>query len=141
MHRAIRVVCTTAILALAGCSKGSGAPATGSSTPGPTTGAGGVAASGTGTDTPTAKSVLAGMFDASGNDYTGSIGVKECDELIAKMEACLAQHPNQKGAELQLRLLKERWAKAAKDPMYAGGLPSAGRTLLEKFSPTTCDAR
>ena len=139
MHRAIRVVCTTAILALAGCSKGSGAPATGSGTPAAATG--GTAASGTGADTTTLKSVLAGMFDASGNDYTGSIGVKECDELIAKMEACLAQHPNQKGAEFQLKLLKERWAKAAKDPMYAGGLPSAGRALLEKFSPTTCDAR
>ena len=132
MHRAIRVACTTAILALAGCSKSSDAPAV-------TTGVG--TASGTGAGTPTPRSVMAAMFDASGNDYTGSIGVKECDELIAKMEACLAQHPGQKGAEMQLRLLKERWAKAAKDPNYAGGLPGAGRTLLEKFSPTTCDAR
>ena len=55
-------------------------------------------------------------FGCSGRSTsaTGSIGVAECDEYVAKMSACMAKEPRMKAMEPGFRAQQDAWKQMAK---------------------------
>ena len=55
-----------------------------------------------------------------------SIGVKECDEYIAKMEKCISSAPaaNKSAMEQALKISRDAWTSQAKDPTAKAALPA-----------------
>lgn len=71
----------------------------------------------------------------------GSVGVKECDDYIAKMEACLgAMDPAAKAAyESSFKQTKDAWVQAASTEAGKAGLAQAC-TMAANSMPANCGA-
>ncbi len=92
---------------------------------------------------PPVKTEKVAAADASGGK---KIGVAECDEYIAKYEACInGKVPEAKRAALlaPLEMLRQGWVKAAANPpakaALAGGCNIALATAKESLSAFSCD--
>jgi hypothetical protein len=48
------------------------------------------------------------------NATSGSIGVAECDEYVAKLNACMAKEPRMKAMEPGYRAQQDAWKQMAK---------------------------
>ena len=72
---------------------------------------------------------------SSGTVSPEAIGVKECDDYIAKMQTCFAKDSNVKMmSEPMLAASKDAWVQAAKDPNAKAGLATTCKKMLDGFA-------
>ena len=73
-----------------------------------------------------------------------NVSISECDDYLAKMQACFAKDPDTKEQqEPGFLATKEAWAQRAKDPKEKAGLESTCKTMLSRFAtsyPKCADA-
>jgi hypothetical protein len=80
---------------------------------------------------------------ASGSTTTtagggGSIGVKECDDYIAKFNSCYKDPTAKAAAQPGLDAMKQAWAQAAKEPAAKAGLAASCKAALDSFPSAAC---
>jgi Meckel syndrome type 1 protein len=65
-----------------------------------------------------------------------SIGVKECDDYLAKMEKCIGAVPaaGKPAMEQGLKASRDSWATLAKDPTTKATLPASCKAALDALS-------
>jgi hypothetical protein len=68
----------------------------------------------------------------------GSIGIKECDDYIAKWNACYKDPTMKAAAEPSFKQVKEQWATMAKDPNQKAALAGACKTMVDNFPSAAC---
>jgi hypothetical protein len=117
MKRTMTVALMMAMLGLvaAGCDNGSSGSATTTSASGGGSGSGGGSAGG-----------------------GGGIGVKECDDYIAKWSACYKDPTMKAAAQPAFDQVKQQWATMAKDPNQKAALAGACKTMVDNFPTAAC---
>jgi hypothetical protein len=75
---------------------------------------------------------------ASGSGGGGSIGVKECDDYIAKFNSCYKDPTAKAAAQPGLDAMKQAWTAAAKDPATKAGLAASCKAALDSFPSAAC---
>ena len=68
----------------------------------------------------------------------GSIGVKECDDYIAKWNACYKDPAMKAAAQPAFDQVKQSWAGMAKDPNQKAALAGACKTMVDNFPSAAC---
>jgi hypothetical protein len=75
---------------------------------------------------------------ASSTATGGGIGVKECDDYVAKFDACYKDPTAKAAAQPSLDAMKQAWAAAAKDPATKAGLSFSCKAALDAFPAAAC---
>jgi hypothetical protein len=112
MKQMMTVALMMAMLGLVACDNGSSGGSAGSST---TTSASG-----------------------GGSGGGGSIGVKECDDYVAKWQACYKDPAMKSAAQPAFDQMKQAWAEAAKTPAGKSGLATACKQMVDNFPSAAC---
>jgi hypothetical protein len=68
----------------------------------------------------------------------GSIGVKECDDYIAKFNSCYKDPTAKAAAQPGLDAMKQAWSQAAKEPAAKAGLAASCKAALDSFPSAAC---
>ncbi len=68
----------------------------------------------------------------------GSIGVKECDDYIAKWSACYKDPTTRAAVQPSFDQVKQQWATMAKDPNQKAGLQTACKSMVDNFPSAAC---
>jgi hypothetical protein len=68
----------------------------------------------------------------------GSIGVKECDDYIAKWNSCYKNPTVKAAAQPAFDQVKANWTQMAKDPNQKAALGTACKTMLDNFPSAAC---
>jgi len=74
----------------------------------------------------------------SGSAAGGSIGVKECDDYIAKWTACYKDPTTRAAVEPSFKQVKEQWTTMAKDPNQKAALATACKSMVDNFPSAAC---
>jgi hypothetical protein len=74
----------------------------------------------------------------SGGGGGGSIGVKECDDYIAKWTSCYKDPTVRAAVQPSFDQVKQQWATMAKDPNQKAGLQTACKSMLDNFPSAAC---
>jgi hypothetical protein len=73
-----------------------------------------------------------------GSGGGGSIGVKECDDYIAKWNACYKDPTMKAAAQPAFDQVKAAWAESAKTPAGKTGLAMACKSMVDNFPSAAC---
>ncbi len=73
-----------------------------------------------------------------GSGGGGSIGVKECDDYIAKWQACYKDPTMKAAAQPAFDQVKKQWETMAKDPNQKAALAGACKTMVDNFPTAAC---
>jgi hypothetical protein len=86
--------------------------------------------SASGTERPATSTPAAGTASSTGD----KIGVAECDDFIAKYEACASKVPEMARAQYQsaLKQWRESWKRLAENPSTKGSLAAACKQAAEQ---------
>jgi hypothetical protein len=68
----------------------------------------------------------------------GAIGVKECDDYIAKWSACYKDPTTRAAVQPSFDQVKQQWATMAKDPVQKAGLQTACKAMVDNFPSAAC---
>jgi hypothetical protein len=79
-----------------------------------------------------------GGSSGGGGGGGGSIGVKECDDYIAKWNACYKDPAMKAAAQPAFDQVKQSWAGMAKDPNQKAALAGACKTMVDNFPSAAC---
>jgi hypothetical protein len=74
----------------------------------------------------------------NGGGGGGSIGVKECDDYIAKWSACYKDPTTRAAVQPSFDQVKQQWATMAKDPAQKAGLQTACKAMVDNFPSAAC---
>lgn len=76
--------------------------------------------------------------NGGGGGGGGSIGVKECDDYIAKWSACYKDPTTRAAVQPSFDQVKQQWATMAKDPAQKAGLQTACKAMVDNFPSAAC---
>jgi hypothetical protein len=68
----------------------------------------------------------------------GSIGVKECDDYIAKWNACYKDPTTRAAVQPSFDQVKQQWATMTKDATQKAGLQAACKAMVDNFPSAAC---
>lgn len=71
---------------------------------------------------------------ASGGGAGSSIGVKECDDYIAKWQSCYKDPTMKAAAEPAFKTMRDAWAQQAKDPNSKAALATGCKAALDQLA-------
>ncbi|HEY8040005.1 MAG TPA: hypothetical protein VIF15_09440 [Polyangiaceae bacterium] len=68
----------------------------------------------------------------------GDIGIKECDDYIAKWNACYKDPAMKAAAKPAFDTIQQQWREQAKDPNQKAGLKMACKSMVDNFPSSSC---
>jgi hypothetical protein len=84
------------------------------------------------------SSTTTSASSGGGGGGGGSIGVKECDDYIAKWNACYKDPTMKAAAAPAFDQVKQSWAGMAKDPAQKAALAGACKQMVDNFPSAAC---
>jgi hypothetical protein len=69
---------------------------------------------------------------------SGSVGVKECDDYVAKWSECYKDPATRAAVQPSFDQVKQQWATMAKDPAQKAGLQTACKAMVDNFPSAAC---